>query len=99
MLVVMKGLPLAYNRDMQGGQGEGFWTRAPRFRLPFHNGCRHAWASPFCNTQNVEAGPCGQGFLNATEFADYLVSKGIPFREAHHAAGKALFPWPSSKGR
>ena len=30
-----EGLPLAYNRDMQGGQGKAFWTRAPRFRLPF----------------------------------------------------------------
>ena len=41
------------------------------------------------NTQKMRQA-CGQGFLNATEFADYLVSKGIPFREAHHAAGKAV---------
>ena len=33
---------------------------------------------------------CKAGFLNATELADYLVGKGIPFREAHHITGQAV---------
>ena len=33
---------------------------------------------------------CARGFLNATELADYLVGKGIPFREAHHITGHAV---------
>lgn len=33
---------------------------------------------------------CKAGFLNATELADYLVSKGLPFREAHHLTGQAV---------
>ncbi|XPE57940.1 hypothetical protein ACNKHQ_23375 [Shigella flexneri] len=32
----------------------------------------------------------GQGYANATELADYLVAKGVPFREAHHIVGEAV---------
>jgi len=87
MLVVMKGLPLAYNRDMQEDK-EGFLDASSTVSSSLSIMAAMLGHLHF-NTQKMRQA-CGQGFLNATEFADYLVSKGIPFREAHHAAGKAV---------
>lgn len=87
MLVVMKGLPLAYNRDMQEDK-EGFLDANATV-----SSCLSIMAGMLAelkfNTGKMLAA-CKNGFLNATEFADYLVGKGMPFREAHHAAGKAV---------
>ncbi|MBO4300340.1 MAG: argininosuccinate lyase [Desulfovibrio sp.] len=87
LLTVMKGLPLAYNRDMQEDK-EGFLDADTTIAasLPLMAGMLHELQ--FCTTRMREA--CKAGFCNATELADYLVSKGLPFREAHHITGQAV---------
>ena len=50
---------------------------------------RRVLAEVTFNTDRMEEA-CRRGFLNATEMADYLVGKGIPFREAHHITGHAV---------
>ena len=87
MLTVLKGLPLAYNRDLQEDK-EGF--------LDCHTSICSSLAVMagfirelvFVPERMAEA--CKSGFLNATELADYLVGLGHPFREAHHITGKAV---------
>ena len=87
MLTLMKGLPLAYNRDMQED------------KEPFLD--THDTVSP---SLTIMAGMLAElgfnpermrsalkaGFLNATELADYLAAKGVPFRQAHHITGAAV---------
>lgn len=87
LLTVMKGLPLAYNRDLQEDK-EGFLdaSRTVEDSLFVMEGMLSELTF---NTARMEAA-CGRGFLNATEMADYLVSKGVPFREAHHITGHAV---------
>lgn len=87
LMTIMKGIPLTYNRDLQEDKLPFIDTdRTVRHSLSlmadmldgltFHPGrMRRALAS---------------GFLNATELADYLVGKGLPFREAHHVSGRAV---------
>lgn len=84
MLTILKGLPLTYNRDLQED------------KEPFLDADRTLSTSLLLmagmvtelgfNTENMRKA-CKAGFLNATEMADYLVGKGIPFREAHHLTG------------
>ena len=84
MLTAMKGLPLAYNKDMQEDKEGAFdaidtaidclklmdgMLKAMKFRLP-----------------RMEDSAKG-GFTNATDMADYLVGKGVPFRDAHGIIG------------
>ena len=87
LLTVMKGLPLAYNRDMQEDK-EGFLAadRTVESSLRLMAGMLEELA--FRTDRMREA--CKAGFLNATELADYLVGKGLPFREAHHVTGQAV---------
>ena len=87
LLTVMKGLPLAYNRDMQEDK-EGFLDadRTVESSLRLMAGMLEELA--FRTDRMREA--CKAGFLNATELADYLVGKGLPFREAHHVTGQAV---------
>jgi argininosuccinate lyase len=87
LLTLMKGLPLAYNRDMQED------------KEPFLD--THDTVSP---SLAIMAGMLSElgfnadrmrralkaGFLNATELADYLAAKGVPFRQAHHITGAAV---------
>ncbi|MZI92292.1 argininosuccinate lyase [Vibrio sp. CAIM 722] len=87
MMMTVKALPLAYNKDMQEDK-EGLFDA-----LDTWNDCM-AMAS-LCfdgikvnDNRTMEAAK--QGYANATELADYLVSKGIPFREAHHIVGVAV---------
>jgi argininosuccinate lyase len=87
MLVTLKGLPLAYNRDLQEDKASVIAARevvvptlvifaamvpALEFQLPR---LRQA---------------AGEGFSLATDVADYLVKKGMPFRDAHHVAGSLV---------
>ena len=83
----MKGLPLAYNRDMQED------------KEPFFDADRTVSASVSIMADMLavlEFQPANmrraldRGFLNATELADYLAAKGLPFRQAHHATGAAV---------
>lgn len=87
MLTMIKGLPLAYDRDMQEDK-EGFFdaSRTVLSSLRIMSGMLAALT--FNAGRMREA--CKTGFLNATELADYLARKGVPFREAHHIAGKAV---------
>lgn len=87
LLTVMKGLPLAYNRDMQEDK-EGFLDadRTVESSLRLMAGMLEELT--FRTDRMREA--CKAGFLNATELADYLVGKGLPFREAHHVTGQAV---------
>ena len=87
LLTVMKGLPLAYNRDMQEDK-EGFLDadRTVESSLRLMAGMLEELS--FRTDRMREA--CKAGFLNATELADYLVGRGLPFREAHHVTGQAV---------
>ena len=87
LLTVMKGLPLAYNRDLQEDK-EGFLDTSHTVitSLTVLEGMLSELSY---NTKRMEEA-CSRGFLNATEMADYLVGKGVPFREAHHITGHAV---------
>jgi len=87
LLTLMKGLPLAYNRDMQEDK-EPFLDadRTVSESLALMAGLlREIGFVPEAMRAALK-----RGFLNATELADYLAAKGLPFREAHHAAGAAV---------
>ena len=80
MLIVMKGLPLAYNRDMQEDK-EGLFNAIDTVKdaLKITTGLI---ASLRFNKKRMRD-MSNEGFCNATECADYLVEKGLPFRKAH----------------
>ncbi|MFC3023672.1 argininosuccinate lyase [Vibrio zhugei] len=87
MMMTVKALPLAYNKDMQEDK-EGLFDA-----LDTWNECMAMAGLCFegikiNKERTLEAAK--QGYANATELADYLVSKGIPFREAHHIVGVAV---------
>ncbi|HHG3102981.1 TPA: argininosuccinate lyase [Vibrio parahaemolyticus] len=87
MMMTVKALPLAYNKDMQEDK-EGLFDA-----LDTWNDCMEMAALCFDGIKvngerTLEAAK--QGYANATELADYLVAKGIPFREAHHIVGVAV---------
>ena len=84
VLTVMKGLPLTYNRDMQEDKEPLFDSAATlgsSVRV-LAGMLRHAQV----NRQRCEAA-AGDPLLLATDLADFLVKKGMPFRQAHHAVG------------
>ena len=88
LLVVMKGLPLAYSKDMQEDK-EGTFDALQTLSL-----CLAAMTGMVADlepdTQRMEAA-AGSGFSTATDLADYLVRViGMPFREAHHVTGKLV---------
>ncbi|EGU29662.1 bifunctional argininosuccinate lyase/N-acetylglutamate synthase [Vibrio ichthyoenteri ATCC 700023] len=87
MMMTVKALPLAYNKDMQEDK-EGLFDA-----LDTWFDCTVMAALCFDGIKvnaerTLEAAQ--QGYANATELADYLVAKGIPFREAHHIVGVAV---------
>jgi argininosuccinate lyase len=87
LLSVMKSLPLAYNRDMQEDKEPLFDT------VDILSACIDICSSMILklkiNKQTMQEA-ANKGFLNATDLADYLVTKGMPFRQAHACAGKAV---------
>jgi argininosuccinate lyase len=87
LLATMKGLPLAYNKDMQEDK-EAVFDTVDTVRI-----CLRVAAIVLDNL-TVKEEPtrdaASKGYLNATEIADYLVKKGVPFRVAHEAVGKAV---------
>ena len=87
MLTTAKGLPMTYNRDLQEDK-EGFLDadRTVDASLMLMAGMLEELTF---RTDRMRAA-CARGFLNATELADYLVGKGLPFREAHHVTGHAV---------
>jgi len=87
LLMLLKGLPMTYNRDLQED------------KEPFFDADKTVSASLGIMAgmlKQIEFVPekmlatVERGFLNATELADYLAAKGIPFREAHHITGAAV---------
>ena len=87
LLTTMKGLPLAYNRDMQEDK-EGFLDADKTVEASLRLMAGMMEELTFRTDRMREA--CKAGFLNATELADYLVGKGVPFREAHHITGQCV---------
>ena len=87
LLTVMKGLPLAYNKDMQEDK-EAVFDAADTL-----SSCLHVFADMISaltfKTDNLYQ-TAGKGFTNATDAADYLVKKGLPFRSAHEVLGKLV---------
>ena len=87
LLTVMKGLPLAYNKDFQEDK-EGMFDTAETIltSLEIMSGMIH--------TMTVHAEHMKEAtekdFSNATELADYLAAKGVPFRKAHEIVGKLV---------
>ena len=86
-MMTVKGLPLAYNKDMQEDK-EGLFDA-----LDSWMDCLYM-ASLVLDGIQIKRERCKeaaqQGYANATELADYLVAKGIPFREAHHIVGSTV---------
>ena len=87
ILTVMKSLPLAYNKDLQEDKEALFDT------VDTLQGCLLTFAPMIetmeINTESMVEGARG-GFANATDVADYLATKGIPFREAHRVVGELV---------
>ncbi len=87
LLVLMKGQPLAYNKDNQEDKEPLFDT------IDTVKGCLKVYADMMAQiTLNPEAmrEAARRGFSTATDLADYLVRKGVPFRDAHEVVGKAV---------
>ena len=87
LLTVMKGLPLAYNKDMQEDKEALFDARDTLVK------CLDVFTGMFKTLKfrkDVMHAGAGGGFANATDAADYLVKKGLPFREAHEVLGRLV---------
>ncbi len=84
LLAMMKGLPLAYNKDMQEDK-EAIFDAVDNVKL-----CLSTFI-PMLETMSVYKenmrNAAARGFINATDCADYLVKKGMPFRDAYKITG------------
>ncbi len=87
LLTIMKGLPLAYNRDLQED------------KVPLFDSADTVKASVKMIGEIVRGlkvrrermlAAAQDGYMNATDLADYLVERGMPFRQAHEVAGKIV---------
>jgi len=87
LLTVMKGLPLAYNKDTQEDKEPVF--DSVKNALISIEILKETLRTMTINKEKMLKA-CKKGHLTATDLADYLVKKGIPFREAHHITGKAV---------
>ncbi|WP_293727894.1 argininosuccinate lyase [uncultured Phascolarctobacterium sp.] len=87
MLVTAKGLPLTYNKDLQEDK-EGFFDAVDtvKFSLAVY---RDMILTMTVNVDKM-AQAVSRDFSNATDLADYLVRKGLPFRQAHEVVGKCV---------
>lgn len=87
LLTMMKGLPLAYNKDMQEDK-EAIFDAVDTLRM-----CLTAFI-PMVETMKVLKDnmrhAAAKGFINATDCADYLVGKGLPFRDAYKVTGELV---------
>jgi len=87
LLVMMKGLPLAYNKDMQEDK-EAIFDAVDTLALCLRT------VTPMLDTmrtlpENMRAA-AAKGFINATDCADYLTKKGVPFRDAYKLTGSLV---------
>jgi argininosuccinate lyase len=87
LIVTVKGLPLAYNKDLQE-------DKEPVFDSVENIEAMLAILPPMLKTATIKTDnmlkACKIGHLTATDLADSLVKKGVPFRETHHIAGRAV---------
>jgi len=87
LLATMKGLPLAYNKDMQEDK-EAVFDTVDTVKISLEVA---AIVLDNCTVNEDRTRDVAtRGYLNATELADYLVKRGVPFRVAHEAVGKAV---------
>ena len=87
LLTMLKGLPLAYNKDMQEDKEQIFDALdTVKMCLPVFCGMLSTMK---VRKENMRKGAKG-GFTNATDVADYLVKHGLPFRDAHAVSGKMV---------
>ena len=87
LLAMMKGLPLAYNKDLQEDK-EAIFDTVDTVRA-----CLDVTTTVLGNIRLNETkmrDAATRGYLNATELADYLARKGVPFREAHETVGRIV---------
>lgn len=87
LLTTVKGLPLAYNKDMQEDKEavfDAFDTTLTSLQVT-----QTVLSNISLNKDRASAAAIS-GYMNATELADYLVRKGMPFRDAHEAVGKIV---------
>jgi argininosuccinate lyase len=87
LLAMMKGLPLAYNKDMQEDK-EALFDCVDTVKISLRAAAIVVENAIVEEDRAREAAT--KGYLNATELADYLVKKGTPFRTAHEAVGKLV---------
>lgn len=87
ILTTMKSLPLAYNKDMQEDK-EPLFDAIDTIKVCLSILPEMLETITVNKDKMLKA--CAEGFLNATDVADYLVKKGLPFRDAHEASGKAV---------
>lgn len=95
LLTLMKGLPLAYNKDMQEDK-EALFDAADTLLDCVTVTAALTPKLMIRSARMREA--CDHGFVTATDVADYLASRGLPFREAHHIVGR-LVRWCIVEGR
>jgi argininosuccinate lyase len=87
LLTTLKGLPLAYNKDMQEDKEavfDAFDTTLASLQVT-----QTVLSNITINKEPAQAA-ASVGYMNATELADYLVRKGMPFRDAHETVGKVV---------
>ncbi len=87
LLTTMKGIPLAYNKDMQEDKELAFDA------MHTVQDCIHLFDGMLATmkfNKAVMASSAKNGFTNATDAADYLVNKGVPFRDAHGIIGRVV---------
>ena len=87
LLTLMKSLPLSYNRDMQEDKQSLFSS------VDILQACIEIYTRMLPRIQvneNKMRSAASVGYLNATDMADYLVGRGVPFRKAHEIVGKAV---------
>ena len=87
LLTVMKGTPLAYNKDFQEDK-EGLFDAVDTWKATVTIFAKMLENTEF-RTDKIRA-QLGKGFLNATDVAEHFAKKGIPFREAHTIVGKMV---------
>ena len=87
LLTVLKGLPLAYNKDLQEDK-EGMFDTVDTLKMSLHlfAGMIETMQVRHANLEKAVR----EDFSNATDLADYLVRKGLPFRQAHEVIGKLV---------
>ncbi|WP_297281340.1 argininosuccinate lyase [uncultured Anaerococcus sp.] len=85
--VMMKGLPLAYSKDMQEDK-EAIFDSIDTIKISLKVMTGQMESLKVNKDQMLKA--CKKGFLNATDVADYLVNKGLAFRDAHHISARLV---------